>query len=194
MSTATVDVPDGGERWLRAWREMDVPEGWHAEVIYPGSITVTPPPSPAHNLIAGRVHQALVQVLPAGAGVYQTLGVRVEALDRAYIPDLVVVGEAALREAASEISAEDVLLAAEITSRDNADHDRKAKRWGYAHGQVPLYLLIDPWAKPEPTATVFSEPAQGDYRRRLQVPFGECLPISAPFELELDTSAFPPGR
>lgn len=194
MSTAAVDVPDSGGRWLRAWREMDVPDGWRAELIDPGSITVTPPPSPPHNLIADLIDDVLRAVLPAGTGIYQTLGVRVDAIARAYIPDLVVVPRAALQTEEPEITTDEVLLVVEITSKDNADHDRKAKRWGYAHGHVPLYLLVDRWERPNPSVTLFSEPVNGDYTRDIRVPFGEAISLPAPFDVALDTSGFPPGR
>jgi Uma2 family endonuclease len=193
MSTAAVEVPPDGEGLLRAWREMDVPAGWRAEIIFAASITVTPPPSPAHNYIADLVDEMLRPVLPAGAGVYQTLGVRIPSISRAYIPDMVVVPREALLTSEPEVGSEHVLLAVEITSKDNADHDRKAKRWGYAHGHVPLYLLIDRWARPNPSVTLFSEPEKGDYRRDVRVPFGEKIKLPEPFDLEVDTSDFPAG-
>jgi hypothetical protein len=41
-------------RWaylLRAWQELDIPEGWRAEIREEG-IVVTPPPSAAHGTTA----------------------------------------------------------------------------------------------------------------------------------------------
>jgi len=194
MSTAAVDVPDNGERWLRAWRELDVPEGWRAEVIFSGSITLTPPPSLPHNKIARRISTALDQTLPSGLGVYQTVGIRLDAIAKVYIPDLVVLPEDLMDEEVSEISAEHALLVAEITSKDNADHDRKAKRWGYAHGPVPVYLLVDRWERPNPTVTLFSNPENGDYAESIRVPFGKSIHLPEPFDVEIDTSLFPPGK
>jgi Uma2 family endonuclease len=194
MGTAAVDVPGNGERWLRAWREIDLPTGWRAEVIFNGSITVTPPPSPPHNLIADLIDDVLRSGRPSDTGILQTLGVRIDAIGKGYIPDLVVVPRAALVTDEPEISAEHVLLAVEITSKDNADHDRKAKRWGYAHGHVPLYLLVDRWERPNPTVTLFADPENGDYAESVRVPFGKSIRLPAPFDVEIDTSQFPPGR
>lgn len=51
--TAAAIEPEPGWDYLRdAWQELDVPEGWRAE-IEGGAITLVPPPDPGHNLIAG---------------------------------------------------------------------------------------------------------------------------------------------
>ena len=45
---------------LYQWQELDVPEGWRAEIVEE-RIVMTPPPDNAHNLIADRVHKSLVR-------------------------------------------------------------------------------------------------------------------------------------
>lgn len=88
------------------------------------------------------------------------------------------------------IPAEHVLLTVEITSRSNADTDRKTKLWGYAHAGVPLYLLIDRSAEGEPTVVLRSEPAEGRYRHQISAPFGEKIALPEPFDLTLDSAEF----
>ncbi|MGH3737978.1 MAG: Uma2 family endonuclease [Micromonosporaceae bacterium] len=176
---------------LQTWRELDVPEGWRAEITEDG-ITMTPPPANYHNSIAHLVDRALQRGLPDEFGVYQTLGVAIPAVSRLYIPDLCVMRVEELHDG-TEVLAEQVLLAVEITSKRNARHDRKIKTWHYAHGPVPLYLLIDRYDENGPAVTLFSEPRDGHYQRQLRVPFGESIDLPAPLGLTLETTGFPRG-
>lgn len=78
----------------------------------------------------------------------------------------------------------------EITSKGNADQDRKNKLWGYAHAEVPLYLLVDRFAEEGPSVGLFSKPANGVYQETHRVPFGEKITLPAPFEMVLNTDEF----
>ncbi|HVX45051.1 MAG TPA: Uma2 family endonuclease [Mycobacteriales bacterium] len=185
---------DSWESLLHAWTELDLPEGWRAEII-DGGIAMTPPPANMHNRIGGLIHRALARALPDDLEIHQTQGIRIAALDDLYIPDVVVVAPRAALPAGTEpISAEKVLLVVEITSRRGAGRDRNTKKWGYAHGPVPLYLLIDRFDENGPSITLYSEPEAGHYRRHIQVPFGESVPLPAPFGIELSTGEFPAGE
>ncbi|MFC7744083.1 Uma2 family endonuclease [Nocardiopsis composta] len=101
-----------------------------------------------------------------------------------------------LRERGAEHSAADALLVVEVASPGNADRDRKTKLWGYAHGPVPLYLLIDRWdpVQGEPAATLYSKPVNGRYTNVQRVPFGEAVKLPEPFGFDLDTAEFPSRR
>lgn len=197
--TAAMVEPDrehGHRTWdylVRTWQELEVPEGWRAE-IDEGSITLVPPPSLRHNMIAVDVQRALYRCLPEGQDVFQTLGVHIAPLDKLYVPDLVVIERAlvtaAEEEAAASVDAADALLIVEVTSKSNARDDRTKKLWAYAHAPVPLYLLIDRWHEGGPTATLFSDPSGGVYQSSVQVPFGKPVELPEPFGIELDTSVF----
>jgi Putative restriction endonuclease len=78
----------------------------------------------------------------------------------------------------------------EITSRSNARYDRTAKKWAYAHGPVPLYLLVDPWDVDGPISTLFSHPLDGDHTTQVSVPFGQPIALPAPFDVEIGTAEF----
>lgn len=174
---------------LQTWRELDVPEGWRAEITEDG-ITMTPPPSISHNDIASLVDRALVRGLPDNLRVFQTLGVAIPAVNRLYIPDVCVVRGNDLHKG-TELTAEQVLLAVEVTSKRNAEHDRKKKTWHYAHGPVPLYLLIDRYDADGPAVTLFSHPVDGHYQRQTRVPFGDSIELPDPVALTVETSDFP---
>ncbi|MFJ8045066.1 Uma2 family endonuclease [Kitasatospora sp. NPDC096147] len=196
----TATVVEHGTQWeylLRTWRELDVPEGWRAEVEG-GRILLAPPPGKGHNYIAGEVHTALLRCLSADVGVYQTLGTQIARLQKVCVPDLVVVEKSALTGSpdpdADPVDAADVLMAVEITSSGNARHDRTKKLWAYAHAPVPLYLLIDRFDEHEPTVTLFSKPLNGAYQVSVRTPFGKPVALPGPFDVELATEGFPlPG-
>jgi Uma2 family endonuclease len=193
----TAPVAEEGITWeqmVAAWQELDVPHGWRAEIT--GEIiTVSPPPAYEHNLIAARVHRALIAVTPADCEIFQTLGLHITPLERLCIPDLVVLPLDDRRKTPERgvlsIPADQALLVAEITSKHNANTDRVDKLRTYAHGFVPLYLLIDRWDKDGAAVTLYSEPDGKVYQRTHRVGFGETITIPEPFDIDLDTSNFP---
>lgn len=191
VSTVPTDYGWGWEALLRTWQEMDVPAGWRAEIVGEG-ITMTPPPGNEHNRIADAVDDALRKSSPGTWGIYQNLGLAVPLCAKLYIPDLVVVPRARLAELPDNepVTADKALLVVEITSKGNAEVDRKAKLWGYAHGPVPYYLLIDRFDEAGPSVTLFAEPGNGHYRHSVHVPFGDKIEIPEPINLRLDTSGF----
>lgn len=112
----------GARAWdylLQTWRELDVPEGWRAE-IDEGQIVLVPPPHAHHNGIAARVQRRLYTTLPNDLEIYQTLGIHVAPLGKLYVPDLVVMPTELIAAAAPETSdpldAAEALLVVEITS------------------------------------------------------------------------------
>jgi Uma2 family endonuclease len=182
-----------GDDWdslVRGYDATDAPLGWTVEIIE-GVITVTPPPSKDHNLIADLVQEVLYAAKPKSCGVYQTLGLAIPSRKGLYIPDLVVADRVELAGPGHAIPADRAKLVVEITSEANANHDRIAKVSGYAAAGVPLYLLLDSWHSARPTFTLYGEPGHGTYRTLLAGEYGEKLTVPAPFGCVIDTSAFP---
>ncbi|MEV7115621.1 Uma2 family endonuclease [Streptomyces anulatus] len=187
-----------GRAWdylLQTWRELDVPEGWRAE-IDEGQIVLVPPPHAHHNGIAEAVQRRLYRGLPEGLGIYQTLGVHVAPLGKLYVPDLVVMPTELIAAADPEVSdpmdASEALLVVEITSRGNAREDRTKKYRAYARAGVPMYLLIDRFDTRGPMATLFTEPNEdGTFKHTDAVPFGKPLALPSPFDVQLMTGEFP---
>lgn len=187
--TAEAEVPGAWGAFQRAWRELDVPEGWKAEITERG-ITMRPPPGGPHNAIADLINKTLVRGIPEEWGVHQTQGILIPILGHLYIPDVAVVPRDADWTDDGNYGAEDALLAVEITSKSNANADRKTKKWGYAHGHVPLYLLVDRWDPTGPRCTLYSDPDGGHYHRSVDTPFGKPVELPEPFDLTLDTTRF----
>ncbi|MFI5771321.1 Uma2 family endonuclease [Streptomyces sp. NPDC051658] len=200
MTAAMVenDQTSEGRPWdylLRTWRELDVPEGWRAE-IDEGQIVLVPPPHAHHNGIAEMVQHRLYRVLPEGLGIYQTLGIHVAPLDRLYVPDLVIMERelimAADPETSDPMDAAEAQLIVEVTSKGNARDDRTKKYRAYARAGVPMYLLIDRFDTRGAMATLFTEPNEdGTYKHSDPVPFGKPLVLPEPFGTTLLTDEFP---
>ncbi|MGC5568459.1 Uma2 family endonuclease [Streptomyces sp. FR-108] len=192
MSALTVDH-DPERSWddlVRFREEMEWPEGSKVEIIE-GIVTVSPTPANQHNLIADHVQRRLYAAIPDDWGIFQTLSVAVPSRLGMFIPDLVVVPTAEVDGPGNYIPAAAAELVVEVTSQSNAQHDRISKPAAYAAAGIPLYLLIDRWAPGGPTVTLYGEP-QGDVYRVLYAgKFGEQIALPEPFDLKLDTSAFP---
>lgn len=63
MSAAPVLPRSTWEQLVEDRQELDVPEGWRAEVIEE-RIVLTPPPGCGHHLIASRATKSLVRSIP----------------------------------------------------------------------------------------------------------------------------------
>ncbi|NYJ36284.1 Uma2 family endonuclease [Nocardiopsis aegyptia] len=201
MSIAEIEAVEGPlphwEIMLRALDDLNVPEGWRAEIIE-GEIIVVAPPDYEHSQIVWLMTKALTrEVLREGsalahAEVHQTQDLKIPRTGSMYFPDLMVLPESA-PDPDAENPAADAILVMEVTSRSTAKRDRKAKLWGYAHAGIALYLLVD---RRDPTTrkgevTLFSEPENGVYTSVVKVPFGKEIHLPEPFDLTLDTSEFP---
>ena len=151
---------------------------------------MTPPPSGEHNVIAAILTRALCSVLDESLGVFQTLGVAVPSASGILIPDLCVV-DLDVPRGTMPIASEHVVLAVEITSPSNPNHDREYKRWAYARGGISQYLLIDPLDKSGASIWVFSRPENGNYCTSIRTSFGKSVRLADPVSLDIDSSRFP---
>jgi Uma2 family endonuclease len=171
------------------WEELDAPLGCRAEILE-GTIVVAPPPANIHNTVAAALNRLLVRSIPDHWDVHQTQALQIGSTGDIYIPDLLVFPREDIPDSGTTAPAEHALLVVEITSPSNADHDRKQKLWGYAHGPVPLYLLVDRHAKDGPHVTLYSRPESGEYQNTGRVPYGETITLPEPFDLKIDTGLF----
>ncbi|NIH78254.1 Uma2 family endonuclease [Amycolatopsis viridis] len=124
MSSAVTGYGWDWQALLRTWQELDVPEGWRAEITE-GGVTMTPPPGNGHSNIAELVNRALVRAAPDERAVLQTLGIAISGASRLYQPDLVVVPRRELltRPDTVPVPAKTAELVVEIVSRGNARTD-----------------------------------------------------------------------
>ncbi|MEV6128316.1 Uma2 family endonuclease [Streptomyces violaceusniger] len=187
----TAPLPDQEfENLLDIHAQLKLPDGMRAELIG-GEIVISPTPANFHNWIYGRLQRRLNREVPEDWIVTNTATVFLPATDERFIPDLLICESEALKSMEEwQVQAGDVLLVAEITSPSTRARDLQAKVKGYAHSNVPIYLLIDPHDD-EGCTTVYSAPdGKGRYRDEHRAAFGEPLTLPEPLGLELDTAGF----
>ncbi|MFE9791844.1 Uma2 family endonuclease [Streptomyces goshikiensis] len=166
----------------QAWKAMDLPEGYRAEIIE-GSIEVSPTGRRRHTVLVYRLRRALEAHLEgSGLAVYQDGNV-IHAR-KVCIPDL-FVGPEDLEEIPDEeglgVDATRVPLVAEIVSpgKDAHRRDHIHKRRRYALAGISIYVVLDDFDD-EGTVTVFSapDPDKGTYATKTTVSYG--TPVTVP--------------
>lgn len=183
----TVTTPDSGVDLFKTLDELDVPRGYRAEILREAEITVSPPPIGKHQRNVKELDRQITPHLPQGYDTEVHLEVRMHHILKSTIPDLFVAPEPALDVEDHFVSPDDVILAAEVVSRSNADNDRVAKLGIYAAAAIPLYLLVDPL---KASTTLYFSPEHGHYTENVTAQFGKGVRIPEPFGFKLDTSRF----
>jgi len=120
------------------------PDDGHRYEIVDGSLVVSPSPSSAHQIIAGRLADLLRRHAPGDLEVLEGVGVRAGRHNGSLlIPDVSVVSA---EEAAKDVPAFDpwhVRLVVEIVSRSSVTMDRFTKPSLYAIAKIPSYWRIE---------------------------------------------------
>ncbi|MBI4565995.1 MAG: Uma2 family endonuclease [Planctomycetes bacterium] len=126
---------------------MKLPEGTLAELI-DGEILMSPSPTSRHQIVVGRMYEALSQfVHPRGLGqvLLSPLDVHLPSGD-VVEPDLIYISSERRNILQDWIrGAPDLLI--EIVSPYNIERDRLVKRELYARNSVNEYWIVDPTEK-----------------------------------------------
>ncbi|MFF9485971.1 Uma2 family endonuclease [Streptomyces sp. NPDC014676] len=179
--------PDSFEGLLRTLDELDVPDGYQAEIIR-GNIVVSPWSKGYYTRVMRLVCQQLEPHLPEGHVIERAPNPYVFPGDeRAYGPDIHAAHAKALETADNHIDGEALCFVAELTSSTTRDDDLTDKVEVYGRAGIPVYLILD---MQEEQATVLWTPSAKGYESRDTRPFGEKLSIPAPFGCVLDTTGF----
>jgi hypothetical protein len=194
----------------RLLEELGIPDDRRTRVeIIGGEIVVSPVPYFRHAAIATQIQEAFVcprldrPDFPWRA--VQTINFNLKDIRDGYIPDLVVLSQtdfdAADTANALNLTAEQIGMAIEITSKSTAAEDRepgpkrtRRTKWtGYANEGVGFYLLVDR-APDEPLVTLFSNPnrPRGIFRTEKRWRFGETVVLPEPFGVEIPTEGWQP--
>ncbi|MET9777351.1 Uma2 family endonuclease [Streptomyces sp. NPDC006367] len=180
-ATGTEQGPGLDEVVWQAWKAMELPEGYRAEIIE-GAIEVSPTGRLPHARTVNRLRNALVRFLGEGEySAYQDANVVFRR--RTWIPDLFVAPDD-LEPYADEdglgVDAAAVRLVVEVVSpgRHNEDRDRVRKRREYARAGNLVYVIIDDHDA-QGTVTVLTEPRpdKGDWLGVVRVPYGTDVEI-----------------
>ncbi|MEZ7157227.1 Uma2 family endonuclease [Streptomyces sp. MAD19A] len=180
--------PDSFENLLRTLDELDVPDGYKAEIIR-GSIVVSPWQKAYYLRVMELICDRLRPHLPDGHRVSGLPALYVfPGVERAYGPDVHAAHESARESISHHLDGEALSFVAELTSPSTRDADLHDKVSVYGKAGVPVHLVLN---MQDEEATVYSSPSpEVGYEESLTKPFGEKLSIPDPFGCVLDTSGF----
>ncbi|MEU7304625.1 Uma2 family endonuclease [Streptomyces sp. NPDC007206] len=177
----SLNGPDLDEVLWQAWKAMELPEGYHAEIIE-GAIEVSPTGRLTHAQITNRLRRALDRFLD-GAEHACHQDTNVIHKRKGWIPDAFVAPEDLEPYADEEglgVEASAVHLVVEVVSpgKRNQDRDRIRKRREYARAGIPVYVLIDDYDG-QGAVTLFTgpRPDKADWEDIHRVPYGTEVTI-----------------
>ncbi|GGW29996.1 hypothetical protein GCM10010503_01820 [Streptomyces lucensis JCM 4490] len=174
---ASEPVSDLDEVLWQAWKAMDLPEGYRAEIIE-GAIEVSPTGRRRHTVLIGRLRRALDTHL-AGSDYAVHHDGNVIHRHKAWIPDL-FVAPVDLDDIPDEeglgVDAGGVKMVVEVTSpgHRNLQRDRVRKRREYARAGIPVYVVIVDDFDDEGAVVVLTSPdaKKARYTDEHRVPYG----------------------
>lgn len=173
LATEVITVDLDQALW-QAWRSMDVPDGFRAEIIE-RVIEVSPTGGSRHGAINRRVARALHDFL-RGSGYGPAQDFNVIHNLRVLIPDVFVAPddiEEIDHPDGLGILASGVGLVVETVSpgSDARQRDLVRKHRAYAQAGIPVYVIIDDYDDGG-SVTVLSgpDPARGSYARSSRTP------------------------
>jgi hypothetical protein len=164
-----------------------LPDDVHAEVIEGEVIVHAATPAGRHARIILAVRRAFAR--HGIDSLFENTTLVVERDEAEYVPDLALWPEALIDGDTREFRAAECGFALEVVSGDRPGRRQRdyLKAAGYARGQVPVLLIIDP---AERTCSLFTEPHDGEYSVRQIVKFGEPLAVRVNGTVvELETSS-----
>ena len=183
--TEPVSPPENGpeldEVLWQAWKAMELPEGYRAEIIE-GAIEVSPTGRLSHAQIANRLRRALDKFLE-GSEYACHQDTNVIHKRKGWIPDAFVAPEDLELYADEDglgVEAKALHLVVEVVSpgKRNQDRDRVRKRREYARADIPVYVLIDDYDG-QGSVTLFTgpRPDKADWEDIHRVPYGTDVTI-----------------
>lgn len=153
-----------------------------------GSLHVTPPPVPRHQLLVNRLLDLVRLRLPESLTCdYTGSGISELGKDsaRALVPDLLIAARDLGGAAAPTLRPADVRLVAEVVSPASWRVDHNDKREIYAAWGVPHYWIVD--QRPEPRVTVLR--LDGDrYAEEATGGEGDVVYVSQPLDVHIDVA------
>ncbi len=171
---------------IEFFENLEVPEGWRVELLR-GDIVMMASPDRVHNWIVQDVQD---QIPRDRWDRLQTQDIDIPGEPSEPVPDLVVYERGIITGPGRLIPAPAVTLLLEVVSKTSASRDYTDKKSIYAAGQVPAYLIIDPF---DAKCVLLTEPtgagAGADYSVRRTTKFGDPLPLDV-LGITLDTSGF----
>ena len=164
---------------------LTVPEDGSRYEIIDGSLHVSPPLTPRHQLAATAVQLALhaaapsdVLVLAGGAGIHTR---RADRETEFLIPDVLIIGRDAAGTGESAFRPEDVVLVVEVVTPSSITNDLVTKRSLYALLGVPWYWI----AELDPVRLTILRLHEGAYVEDAQLARDDIVELTDPFPIRV---------
>ncbi|MFJ8473896.1 Uma2 family endonuclease [Kitasatospora sp. NPDC094011] len=179
MSVLVVEetVVNLDQQLWQAWKSMDVPEGFRAEIIE-GTITLSPTGGTRHFTVNRRLGRALYDYL-RGTGYGPAQDGNVIAGLSVFIPDVFVapddVDEIEHPDGLGLLASGIPLVVETVSPGAEArERDRVLKHRAYAAAGIPVYVIIDDYDDGG-AVTVLTGPdrARGAYASSTRTPYGK---------------------
>ncbi|AKL66517.1 MULTISPECIES: Uma2 family endonuclease [unclassified Streptomyces] len=184
MPKAATPPSELDEALWQAWKAMELPEGFHAEIIE-GFIEVSPTGRLPHSKITNGLRRTLDRFLERGefAAFQDTNVIHGQ---KVWIPDVLIAPEDVDIHGTEDgigIRAEAVRLVVEVVSpgSDSITRDRTRKRRAYARAGIPVYVLIDDYddggtvtvlSRPDREKAIYGDEVRAAYGAAVTVPEG----------------------
>ncbi|KOG90971.1 Uma2 family endonuclease [Streptomyces varsoviensis] len=178
---AAMPGPDLDEALWQAWKTMELPEGFRAEIVE-GFIEVSPTGRHSHGQIANELRDQLVMFLMNSQYVSRQ-DMNIIHGRKILIPDGFITHKESEEHVTDDgigVKASAVQLVVEVVSpgHDSVQRDRVRKRRAYARAGIPVYVLFDDYDG-HGTVTILSSPspAEAVYAAETRVPYGTEVTI-----------------
>ncbi|MBB5120578.1 Uma2 family endonuclease [Streptomyces eurocidicus] len=163
------------------------PEGYKSEIV--GGAILMSPPRHTHWAVIRDVLLQLEARFGEDSLVECDVRLDLPGYRNGFVPDLFKPADGAEMDAKGKWRYQDVEFVFEVISRETADNDYGRKKAAYAAGDVPVYVIADPYTG---QCHVHTVPKDGEYRANRTLDFGDPVDLSdTPLGLVLATGKFP---
>ncbi|MGK5546737.1 Uma2 family endonuclease [Streptomyces sp. URMC 127] len=164
-----------------------VPEGYKGEIVE-GAIVMSPQRH-THWAIIKDVLAQLMAYFGARSTIESDVRLDLPGYSNGFAPDLYKVSDGAEPNAKGNWRYQDVEFVLEVISRETRESDYGKKKAAYAAGEIPVYLIADPYTG---LCHLHTLPKDGEYRGYLKLDFGQPVDLTdTPLGMTLQTDRFP---
>ncbi|MFC4512787.1 MULTISPECIES: Uma2 family endonuclease [Streptomyces] len=149
------------------------PEGYKSEIVG-GAICMVPKADAYWDVVSDVLYQ-LRDLLGQERQIKHEVRLDLPGYRNAFAPALYVMAAGAERDERGNWRHQDVEFVLEVIRQGTADYDYGRKRDAYAVGEVPVYLIADPYTG---RCHLHTLPQDGEYRSCLAVGFGDPIDLT----------------
>ncbi|MEX2983619.1 Uma2 family endonuclease [Streptomyces sp. C36] len=188
--TDRTEMADSGEQSFDDMFELlyeIVPEGYKGEIVE-GAIVMSPQRR-THSAIIKSVLLQLASHFGPDSPIEMDVRLDLPGYRNGFAPDLYKVSDGAEPDAKGNWRYQDVEFILEVISRETRANDYGKKAAAYAVGEIPVYLIADPYTG---QCHVHTMPKDGEYRTSMRLDFGEPIDLTdTALGITLTTGKFP---